>query len=201
MEKATETLNTLGKTNTVEVKWIKAHVGLLGNEKADCAAKAGTTASEYGDYIHVSKQELKTRITSKAKEIWEQRWVNKADCAQSRKFIAQVNPKLSADLLSLDRETLGRIVRFTTGHAFLRRHNFLLDQGEDEECRLCLEDDETASHIILECPALAQRRRDIFGIIASEKITDWTVKEMVSFLDCSAIKALETDDLYGENIL
>jgi len=38
-------LNALGETKTVQLKWIKAHVGTIGNERADELAKCGT----YGD--------------------------------------------------------------------------------------------------------------------------------------------------------
>ena len=34
--------NALGSTNTLEIRWIAAHIGLWGNEKADELAKLGT---------------------------------------------------------------------------------------------------------------------------------------------------------------
>ena len=39
----TDALNSLGNSNSVELRWIAAHTGLWGNEKADELAKLGTT--------------------------------------------------------------------------------------------------------------------------------------------------------------
>jgi len=39
-----DTLNAFGSTDTIEIRWIAAHIGLWGNEKADELAKTGTTS-------------------------------------------------------------------------------------------------------------------------------------------------------------
>ena len=57
------------------------------------------------------------------------------------------------------------IVRFLTGHAFLRRQNAIVDQGinpplGDVSCRMCEDPvmDETPHHLITECDALCSWR-------------------------------------------
>ena len=39
-----DALNNLGTANTVELRWVAAHKGIWGNERADELAKLGTTA-------------------------------------------------------------------------------------------------------------------------------------------------------------
>ena len=41
--KCKQALNQAGALGTITIKWIKAHVNLMGNELADQAAKAGVT--------------------------------------------------------------------------------------------------------------------------------------------------------------
>ncbi|KAJ8970474.1 hypothetical protein NQ317_017740 [Molorchus minor] len=50
-----------------------------------------------------------------------------------------------------------------TGHCHLSRHLQLIGIVEDPECRWCLEDEETSSHVLTECPAIARVRERHFG--------------------------------------
>ena len=46
VEKCLNTLNTLGKKNKVYLRWVKAHVGIHGNETADFLAKRGSSLGD-----------------------------------------------------------------------------------------------------------------------------------------------------------
>ena len=43
VEKCLNALNALGKNNSVHLRWVKAHVGIHGNEVADSLAKRGSS--------------------------------------------------------------------------------------------------------------------------------------------------------------
>ena len=96
-------------------------------------------------------------------------------------------------ITKLNRHELGILIRYTTGHAHLRRHNKITgtmlpraltrpepnytledpdektsNEDEDDEdirCRLCKlkGKQETPIHIITECLAVWERRRELFG--------------------------------------
>ncbi len=60
---------------------------------------------------------------------------------------------------------MGILVQLITGHNRLNRHEALVNQEGDPACRLCLqeEQEETAWHLIWECPALWFNREQAFG--------------------------------------
>ncbi len=100
---------------------------------------------------------------------WAERWAALNQCRQTKLWIPDIGDPLvcmkrGKDLLQLGREKLGLTLQFLTGHNKLRRHLSLSDQNIDATCRFCLEDDETAWHLVAECPALCKPHQDIFRI-------------------------------------
>ncbi|KAJ8952643.1 hypothetical protein NQ318_020958 [Aromia moschata] len=50
-----------------------------------------------------------------------------------------------------------------TDHCHLKRHLHMIRVIDDPECGWCMEDEETASHILTDCPAIARVRERHFG--------------------------------------
>ena len=68
-------LNQLGSMAKVTMVWTKAHIGTIGNERADELAKAGTSLGEINIRIPLPLSYIKGRIKEKMREIWAQEWV------------------------------------------------------------------------------------------------------------------------------
>jgi hypothetical protein len=62
------------------------------------------------------------------------------------------------ELLKLDRNQLRWVVGLLTGHCHLKGHLFKLGLSNCPTCERCQEEDETATHVLCECEALAHRR-------------------------------------------
>jgi len=77
-----------------------------------------------------------------------------------------VDLKRSRAIIKHDRSDIGLLMRWITGHNFLRYHRSLLDKTglTSPMCRFCHTEPESAYHIILHCPAFNDERRLILNI-------------------------------------
>jgi hypothetical protein len=116
-----ETLNKLRKKNTVVLEWVKAHVGILGNEEADKLAKAGgNSTAVLGSGLTAKsavRKELKENMISKWTEIWQ----SYEDFRRTKVWYPTPDQPKSDKLLKHARSEVGRIARFLSGFAFLHR--------------------------------------------------------------------------------
>jgi hypothetical protein len=61
-------------------------------------------------------------------------------------------------LLNLNRDQLRWVIGLLTGHCHLKGHLFKLGLTNDPICEWCLEKDESATHIMCDCEAVAHIR-------------------------------------------
>ncbi len=180
---AIELLNRAGEQNFITLHWIKAHAGHPGNERADEIAKMGAQdRSLLGtDRPNVPSSMIKRSLKGKFTKKWNDLWQARIDCRQTKQWFPTVNPHKSFKLLQLDRTLFSHMVQLITGHNFLKRHESLVNDGDDDECRLCLEDQETSYHVFAECPALAGIRRTVLGDIFRADLHSLTIYQATSF--------------------
>ncbi len=177
-------LNEASAINRVTLKWIKSHVGHIGNEKADEAAKIGALDDtlETGDIPALSLKIVKNNLKSGFYKSWQERWSRRKDCRQTKQWFPTIQKQLSHQVLYTDRRQYSRYVQLITGHNFLKRHSALVDNSDEAECRLCWEDEETSFHLIAECPAIAWARLKVFGAPLQSSPLIWSIKQVASFL-------------------
>ena len=202
VRKAKRLLNALGANNEILLQYIQAHKGWQNNETADKLANEGVHMELIPENIPApSKCSIKATIESLIKEEWIQLWQNDPQYRQTKYFIAKPSRVRALLLLQNPRETLGRMIRYLTGHAFLRYHNAIVLQDRnppqgDNSCRLCEdpEMDETPHHIITECDRLCQWRAENLGVYILGEYPQWEPKSMAKFLARKEIILLETED-------
>jgi ribonuclease HI len=197
-------LCTLNVGGRVHLEWIKAHVGYKGNEAADNAAKKGGKSRRGGGNPPKARCTINRNLADLFTEIWENRWLTQRplEFRRSRFFLNKPKKCRAKDLLQLNRADAGRIVRWITGHAFLRRQNAVVEQSipapfGDIHCRSCDIENikEEANHIILDCEAFCQTRNNHLGaFFLGEKHLDWEVNSLNQFLHSPAILELEEEE-------
>ena len=182
----------------VTIRWIKAHVGHPGNEHADEEAKLGSKAEMQDGELPAptSKATCKMLIKLYVRDLWNLEWQDSDQCRQTKIFFRKVLPRTDSrgqNICKLSRDNCAQMIRWITGHNFLRRHQGLVDEEDALLCHICQENEETSSHIILECPGLSHLRQDYLGqpLHSTELDEKWKVFDLNNFLNHPLILILE----------
>jgi hypothetical protein len=80
----------------------------------------------------------------------------------SRRFL-DYSGKRTEMLLTLTKSELKTVTGILTGHCGPNHHMHRLGKSQEDTCRLCMEESETAQHVLCECPATARIRLKRWG--------------------------------------
>jgi ribonuclease HI len=155
-------LQQLDSKHRWSLTWVKAHVGIKGNESADKLAKQATQLTFNGPQplLPISPNHIRNAIINFSIINWDTYWNCRTDCRQTKLWFPSPNYKESKQILNLSKNDFGLITRWITGHCFLARHDAILNNG-DPTCNKCYLDDQTPYHLLRECPATMSARSAI----------------------------------------
>ena len=154
------TLHSAGKH--VTLCWIPSHVGIMGNELADAAAKRAAQAPVTRRFT-LPARDFYPAITSFLYGKWQREW----DRMRNNK-LRIIKPRLgvwrSATRKSRKEEVT--LCRLRIGHT-LATHGYLLCGGDSALCNRC-GSFLTVKHVLINCPGLENERLQFFGLPSAE---------------------------------
>ena len=142
---------------------------------------------------------------------WNRRWQTLFTCRQTFEFYPCIDEAKSKKIIKLNPFNMGILIRHTTGHAHLRRHNKIANTmqpkqitnpmpryslqdpddnhtgqyNDDITCRLCQlkGTEETPFHLLQSCLATWETRRELLGsyTFEGERIITWEPMALVRF--------------------
>ena len=189
------------KCDRLYLRWVKAHVGVIYNEKADELAVSAAKEDRpiLADIPLVSKEISKRHILLGTDKLWERLFhllTYPERCRQTKNFFPKIDRARSHKILTCNRSQWGKLNQFMTGHNFLRRHNNIVDPNEAAICDLCGFGDyvQDTEHILSECPYFLGLRSDLFQQhILVPPFDDLPIGKLLTFLFLSNLPALAWD--------
>ena len=147
----------------VQIHWIPAHVGVLGNEKTDKAAKAAAQGPRvYSRRIYyllaTCRQALRRRVTKQ----WASDWENGTSGRATFHLEKEPNPKVLAKHNGLQRPLSSLITQLRTGKIGLAHYLHKIRRRDSPRCP-CAQGIQTVRHVLTECPRTQDLRKELLG--------------------------------------
>ena len=136
--------------------WVPSHVGVVGNERADVAAKAAAGLAHISS-MGVPISDFKNTIRFYCRNLWQDHWLNLDGNFKLKSIRPSVDPWPQT---RMDRRSDIVLTRLRIGHTKYT-HGYLMMSGAYRQvprCSTC-HVDLTVVHILVECPNFINERR------------------------------------------
>ena len=205
-------LNSLAKHNSVTINWIPGHKGHEGNETADQLAKLGAQLKPPSldkHFISINKvNDIITKHFIKSKLIsWKHTSISKRATEITNILLEQTGfntNKMAKAILKCNKNEITSLVKTISGKNCMNYNLYNIGYSYTKDCEYCSPEEEekenfkeyeeeTAAHILCDCPAFTNTRQQIYGKPTLElhnlkgiNIT-LTIKNIIKFIDSTKI--------------
>ena len=148
-------LDTIRFRHRINFVWVKAHVGIIGNEVADTLAKDAATQHTSSAYNNFPISLAKRIIRQKAVNEWATEYANATQGSMTRKWFPTLNDAESFRSLMTPSFEMTQIL---TGHGFNKTNLKRFHITTDDKCPCDATTEQTIEHLIKECPKYSAAR-------------------------------------------
>ena len=164
----------------VHLYWVKAHIGILGNERADVLAKQ-STEMETITYTPLPRSQVRLKVLEAVRKKWKTQWEEYDEARHSKIFIHESDKKRGREICSLNRIDLRHIIMAITNHNNLKYHQNLHDDTINPTCHFCRLFDETFDHFFT-CNFFREARDNLRIVWPFSVENPWKVEQIMAFI-------------------
>ena len=185
-----QSLHNLISTYKIQIilQWIPGHEGLGGNERADALAKEGSQKEQLNNPCNYST--VRQIIRNEYKDVWLNNWKNGDKGRIMYTYMDKPKPKDSINFLN--RHEQCTIFQLRTGHSKLNLHINRFNPQHPPLCRNCDHPYEGTHHVLFECQATKDLRKELLPTIPTIENTLYGPAEQLErtsrFVNCHMLK-------------
>ena len=181
---------SLSCDQSISFYWCPAHVGILGNKKADVLAKAVISRLN-AIKCHLPVSDFYPCIRSAFQDLWQFCW--DLETQKMKEVAASVWPWRYSSLPRREEVVLSRL---RIGHTRLT-HAFLMEKRPQPYCDDCLVP-LTVRHLLVECPSYCDERQKFLGD-CKDRDGSFSLSTILGFNFCKNIfEYLKTLKIFDE---
>ena len=158
----------------ITLRWVKAHVGIKGNELANTLAKkAAKDETMLESYKRIPKSVVAREFEEESIRKWQREWTQTTKGRTKKDFFPDV-----AERLKMKINLTQKLTAIVTGHgktrAYLQRFKII----ENATCS-CGKRDQTTDHLIFECELLTKERNRMKSSISQKNRWSTNKKKLI----------------------
>jgi len=155
--------------------WVKAQIGVHGNELADKVAKetAQSTDTRY-EYTTIPKSYLCHIAAEEAKQKWQTEWITSNKAAATKQYFPSVQNRLGTKLTLTT-----KLAAVLTGHGKTRSYLYRFNLRVDAKC-ICGHNGQTMDHLLIHCEKTSTQREVLKHQISQQRNRMEIKQELIS---------------------
>ncbi|XP_023238437.1 uncharacterized protein LOC111637226 [Centruroides sculpturatus] len=144
----------------IKIKWIKAHIGIEGNEKADVLAKVATSLTET-TYNKIPVSYIKRLVWQESIEEWQEEWSYSDKGRHTFWLLSNIEERLN-DLRWLTSDFI--TTQLLTNHCNTKEYLKRIGKQQDTQCE-CGTGEHSLDHIINVCTKYEMERMQLLTLV------------------------------------